>query len=40
VTSKTAEDLGWKVTAEASVHTWEGLVDALVAAVLAERASL
>ncbi len=39
VTSRTVEELGWKVAAEASIHTWEGLVDALVAAVRAERAS-
>jgi uroporphyrinogen III methyltransferase/synthase len=37
VTSRTVEELGWKVAAEASVHTWEGLVEALVAAVQAER---
>jgi uroporphyrinogen III methyltransferase/synthase len=39
VTSKTASELGWEIAAEATVHTWEGLVEALIAAVETHSAS-
>jgi uroporphyrinogen III methyltransferase/synthase len=32
VTTAAARDLGWEVAAEATVHTWDGLVEALIAA--------
>jgi uroporphyrinogen III methyltransferase/synthase len=37
VTSATVNQLGWDVAAEASIATWEGLVQALVDHVAAER---
>jgi uroporphyrinogen III methyltransferase/synthase len=36
VTSETVVGLGWEVSAEASIHTWEGLVAALVERVRAD----
>lgn len=38
ITTKAAADLGWTVAAEASAHTWDGLIEALVRQVAAERA--
>ena len=37
VTSATARRLGWEVAAEAKVFTWDGLVQALVDRVAADR---
>ncbi len=36
VTSAAIDRLGWPVAVEATVHTWDGLVDAIVARVAAE----
>src|SRR5262249_50059154 len=38
VTSETAARLGWRVAVEASVFTWDGLIEALVAQVARDRA--
>jgi uroporphyrinogen III methyltransferase/synthase len=40
VTSEAAARLGWNVSVEAIVYTWEGLIEALVAQVASERRSL
>lgn len=37
ITSQAAANLGWKVAAEASVHTWSGLVEAMIRQVTAGR---
>lgn len=39
ITTRAAADLGWTVAAEASAHTWDGLIDALTRQVAAGRAS-
>ena len=38
ITTQAAADLGWTVAAEASAHTWDGLIEALTRQVAAERA--
>jgi uroporphyrinogen III methyltransferase/synthase len=40
VTSSTAVELGWTIAAEAEVYTWEGLVEAIVAAVKARSSRI
>jgi uroporphyrinogen III methyltransferase/synthase len=37
VTSETVNRLGWSVSAEASVHTWNGLVQAIVERVQGDQ---
>jgi len=37
VTTAAAAEVGWEVAAEAPVHTWDGLVEALVARVASSR---
>jgi uroporphyrinogen-III synthase len=37
VTSATVDQLGWTVDVEAATYTWEGLVEALLQHVAAER---
>jgi uroporphyrinogen III methyltransferase / synthase len=39
VTTATADRLGWPVAAEAGTYTWDGLVDAIVRRVTADRPS-
>jgi uroporphyrinogen III methyltransferase / synthase len=39
VTTQTAAQLGWQVSVEADVYTWEGLVASLTRAVVAQRNS-
>jgi len=39
VTTEAATILGWEVAVEASVHSWEGLTQALVARISSERAT-
>lgn len=39
ITTEAATALGWEVAAEASVHSWDGLIQALLARIQSERAA-